>query len=304
VVAPWLYLFLGLMLKFFCKFTVVMVAAVPIAAFADHGAGRVTEERATQIQSRFQTAYGPAHPNQAVFAGDGVRTLRRGFADIRFADSSEIRLNERTDLVIEDSNTMRRYALSEGAMWVRVAKGVRTVVRTPVGTATARGTVFVINAEGVLTVLEGTVEFEVNGVVTSVHAGQSVTFSPKTGTFTNVPDPYTVVQMNTGLTSNGWFDYPGDMTFTSPGDMAYLDSGAHEYYPEETDLDGAGVDGYASPFEVLAGLGGLAGGALLANGVFFPSVKHSPTIVPEPALPMAIGIGSAVFAFRRRRRAR
>ena len=277
----------------------------PLIAFADHGAGRLLAARATQIQSHLSTLYGPAVLNQPLYAGDGVRTMRRGYADIKFADSSEIRLNERTDLVIEDSNTMRRYALAEGAMWVRVAKGVRTVVRTPVGTATARGTVFVVSANGTLTVLEGTVEFQVGGQTTLVHAGQSVTFSPQTQTFTNVQDPYTVVQPDTGFTSNGWFDHPGDTLFTEAGDTTYLGYGTRDYY-DIGDEDGGLAGGIATPLETVAGFAAMAGGVEAGSQFFLLTERpgHFGQPAPEPGIPLALSAGLGLFAIRRRKRSR
>ncbi len=191
------------------RFLPILLLAAPVIASAQHGVGMLVRVRAAEVQSHLTNVFVPAALKQRVSAGDGVRTLRRGFADILFTDSSEIRLNERSDLVVEDSYTMRRYALSEGAIWVRVVKGERTVVRTPVGTATARGTVFTIDAQGTLSVLEGTVQYDAGGQTTLVHAGETVTYSPQTNAFTPTTSQYTIVQADTGLTSNGWFDNPG-----------------------------------------------------------------------------------------------
>jgi hypothetical protein len=247
--------------------------------------------RATEVQNHTSSLFEPALLHQQVFAGDGVRTLRRGFADILFADSSEIRLNERSDLVVEDSYTMRRYALAEGAIWVRVARGVRTVVRTPVGTATARGTVFTIDAHGTLTVLEGTVDFEVDGATAQVHAGQTATFSPESGTFNLMQSPYTIIDPESGLTSNGWFDHPGEDGYEAL-DLSAVDQGSRQYILEGDQTPKGGV---ASPVDILTGVGVLAGaGAMLgSNG---PARNNEP--VPEPGVvpAMAVGFGGLGLA--------
>lgn len=278
------------------RFETLCIAAfvlMPGLASADHGVGTLIKLRATEVQGRLAQIFAPAAPNQKLFAGDGVRTLRRGFADIKFADSSEIRLNERTDMVIEDSNTMRRYALAEGAIWVRVAKGVRTVVRTPVGTATARGTVFTMTADGVLTVLEGTVQFDAGSGTMMVHAGESIKFSPQQNTFTPANDTFTMVDPATGLTSNGWFDNLGSTPYLDPNGVPEIDTLTREYvlYGDDT------VGGFATPLEVLEG-GAIFGTAIEASAHLFPG----PRPVPEPPLWLLVLPGASAIGLRLRKR--
>jgi len=233
-----------------------------------------------------------------VFAGDGIRTLRRGFADILFSDTSEIRLNERSDLVLEDSNTMRRYALTEGAIWVRVAKGERTVVRTPVGTATARGTVFTISANGVLTVLEGSVQFDVGGSTTIVHAGQTATFDPQANTFNTAQTNFDITQPNTGYTDNGWFDHPGGNPYETV-DLSPVDGATRQYalFGDATPAGGA-----VTGTDLLSGLGALAGAGAIIGADGSRGALAQP--LPEPGVVpgLLVGIGGLAFFTRRRRR--
>jgi hypothetical protein len=283
------------------KLSSAFITLLPCCGFAQHGAGTLIQARATQVQGRLTSIFGPAVLNQKLFPGDGVRTLKRGFADIRFTDTSEIRLNERSDMVIEDSATMRRYALAEGAIWVRVAKGVRTVVRTPVGTATARGTVFTISADGTLAVLEGTVQFDAGAGMALVHAGQSVKFSPHLGSITGVNDPYTVVQPDTGFTSNGWFDHPGSMNYLEPSNVTVVEDMTREYslYGDDT------LGGFATGVDVAEGSAALFGSYKLGQELFRGSPPRGPLPVPEPPLVLLLtpGIFAVGLRFKRKFRA-
>jgi len=136
--------------------------------------GNVSKSRAARHSARPTTggAYAPVAANQVVRNGDGLRTERRGFAEVAFSDKSVLRLNELTELIVQDSMTLRRLQLAKGALWLRVTKGTNTSVQTPVATATVRGTEFLFDAEGNLAVREGTVELEANGFTIEVHAGE------------------------------------------------------------------------------------------------------------------------------------
>lgn len=136
--------------------------------------GNVSSARAARHSTRPTSggAYAAVRPNQVVRNGDGLRTDRRGFAQVAFNDKSVLRLNELTELIVQDSMTLRRLQLAKGALWLRVTKGSNTSVQTPVATATVRGTELLFDAEGNLAVREGTVELEANGFTIEVHAGE------------------------------------------------------------------------------------------------------------------------------------
>lgn len=137
--------------------------------------GKFSQARNTQVSRGLaanSSQYIDAKPGQAVREGYGVRTFRRSFAEITFNDTSVIRVNEDTDLVVQSASTLRRIRLERGAMWVRDQNGSRTSVQTPVDTATARGTEFTVSANGEVAVTSGEVELEAHGATIVLEPGE------------------------------------------------------------------------------------------------------------------------------------
>lgn len=64
-----------------------------------------------------------ANPHDGIRDGSFVRTGKRAFGEIAFNDSSVLRINERTDLVVHDSPSLRKIALNSGAVWIKVKTG-------------------------------------------------------------------------------------------------------------------------------------------------------------------------------------
>jgi hypothetical protein len=127
--------------------------------------------------------YVPAMQGQGVRTGQGIRTLKRSFAELDFHDRSVLRVNERTDLVLQDAPTLRNIRLNAGAVWIKVAKGTHTQIETPSATAVARGTAFEVTQEAdeaglgamKLAVVEGQVDLMVGGtVVKTLGPGESI----------------------------------------------------------------------------------------------------------------------------------
>ncbi len=165
-----------------------------------------------------------AKQNQSVISQQGIRTLKRSMAEIVFNDKSILRINERTDLVVQQSKELRNIKLNEGAVWIQVAKGSKTTVQTPTATATAKGTIFIVSVRSDgstnVTVLEGTVDVapppnllsNVQGT-TSVSAGETTSV-----TVISVPDgddkgsvqifkaiiPTAMLPVELGGTEEGW----------------------------------------------------------------------------------------------------
>ncbi len=151
------------------------------SAVAQDAVGQLAASRAATYSATPTAAnpnYGPAKSGQAVKNGDGVRTARRGFAQIAFRDKSVLRLAELTELIVQDSVALRRLQLAKGALWVRVTKGSNTAIQTPVATATVRGTELLIDEKGNLAVREGVVELEAGGFTIEVHAGEVAGVGP------------------------------------------------------------------------------------------------------------------------------
>ena len=122
--------------------------------------------------------YDEAKVGSSVREGQGIRTYRRSFAEITFTDGSAIRVNEQTDLIVQSAAALRRIRLEQGALWVKDENGSRTSVQTPVGTATARGTEFIVSADGNVSVKAGSVDLEAKGVVVTIEAGQTGGIGP------------------------------------------------------------------------------------------------------------------------------
>jgi hypothetical protein len=143
--------------------------------------GRLTAARNTKISrgpANLNSQYDDAKVGAPIREGQGIRTYRRSFAEITFTDGSAIRVNEQTDLIVQSAAALRRIRLEQGALWVKDENGSRTSVQTPVGTATARGTEFIVSVDGNVTVKEGSVDLEAKGVVVTIEAGQTGGIGP------------------------------------------------------------------------------------------------------------------------------
>ncbi|MBI1756324.1 MAG: FecR domain-containing protein [Fimbriimonas ginsengisoli] len=220
--------------------------------------------------------YVPARVGDDVRDGSGIRTHRRGFAEITFRDRSILRVNERTDLVVHDGASLRRVALASGTLWMRVSKGVRTAVQTPVGTATARGTEFIVGSNGLLKVIEGEVELEGKGVIIVVGAGQAAMIG-----LGGLPG---LAGAGSALPGVGGQGVP-------PG-----------WYNSQGQYFGSGV-GSGTPAENAATSGGTIGSGFVAGAVLVTTIqpKGQPP-VPEPATAAALSAGILLLTRRLRKR--
>jgi hypothetical protein len=159
--------------------SVVVLAPRPAAAQQGQPVARVSQViREVLVTQGPGGDYAPVQARQGLANGQGVRTLRRSLAEIAFRDKSVLRLNERTDLVVQDAAQLRHIRLQTGSIWIRVAHGANTAVETPTATATARGTVFVVtvllDGRTRLEVIEGIVDFTVGDTTFAVGPGQIV----------------------------------------------------------------------------------------------------------------------------------
>jgi len=172
------------------------LAFVPLAAVAhaQEEVGKLSVVRLVKVTNRPVTdpaaQYVDASNDQRVKNHYGLRTGRRSKAEIHFDDKSVLRVNERTDMIINDPGAGQRHVdLKAGAVWIKVAKGVNTTISTPTATATARGTQFEVRSNGEILVYEGSVAVHPTGggQTVLVEAGNKV--SVGTGGQLSSPSP-------------------------------------------------------------------------------------------------------------------
>jgi len=180
------------------------LAFLPLAAVAhaQQEVGKLSVVRVVKITNAPATdpsaQYVDAKNEQTVLNHYGLRTGRRSKAEIHFHDKSILRVNERTDMIINDPGVGQRHVdLKAGAVWIKVAKGVNTTISTPTATATARGTQFEVRANGEILVYEGSVAVHSSGGQTVlVEAGNKV--SVGTGGQMSSPLPLTPSELPQG----------------------------------------------------------------------------------------------------------
>ena len=232
--------------------------------------GKFTAARNAQVSrgpASDSNIFTDAKIGQPIREGFAVRTYRRSFAEITFNDGSALRVNEQTDLIVQSAATLRRIRLDRGEVWVKDEHGSRTAVQTPVATATARGTEFIVSSDGTVTVKEGEVDLAAGGVTITIGAGETGGIGPGGN-----PE-----KLGSG-TPNGGNGKPGDDNnnwYQKPQNLV-----------PNIDLGGAAAAGVL--------------GLNLGGGGRGPKSNGEP--VPEPETIAAVGVGVAGLVARRRRR--
>lgn len=214
---------------FSLKTAIVALATLGMAhAMAQQPVGTLSVVREVQVSAATvmeNRGFLDARDGQQIRNNYGVRTKRRSHALINFFDHSQLRVNENTDMVVNDSATRRLVQLNRGAVWVKVAKGVNTSIQTPTATATARGTEFEVLSSGETLVYEGSVEVTIDGQTVVVQAGQklSVDSDGKVTSSTPVPlDPGEVPEGRGGGTQTWFTSVPTDAgIIVGPGGTDY-----------------------------------------------------------------------------------
>lgn len=203
------------------KRAVLLLLATPLVASCGGGDGSTVASGSTPkatlaiITTNIETARGQREFAQAsegarLDVGDRVRTDETGFAEITYQDGSWQRVENRATLTIlalsaRGSVNRVRTGVGVGRTWNNVKElddpDDVYEVRTPVGTAAVRGTVFatdcVTTEECTFTVLEGTVRITpTQGDSVALAAGLSITVSDSGVSSgpapSNVSDPWIV----------------------------------------------------------------------------------------------------------------
>lgn len=130
---------------------------------------RVVEHRKEGTQQWLPSRVGTSLTN-----GDRVRTGKRSYAEITFADKSVVKLNERSDLTVASTAALKQeMELHQGSLWARFVKGTQATVQARTTVAAIRGTTVLIaiqmDGSVLIRVYEGLLE------VTNLQTGEQVT---------------------------------------------------------------------------------------------------------------------------------
>lgn len=146
------------------------------------------ENRVEVTQGTSSDAFSSARLNQGLFEQQHLRTYRRARAAMAFLDGAALKVNQRTELVIQASATLKKIGLTQGAVWMKVPKGQQVSVETPLLTASVRGTEFEVDAQEGVRVYEGMVEVFAGGQNFQVNPGQYVRRTPEGWLLAPIPD--------------------------------------------------------------------------------------------------------------------
>ncbi len=136
----------------------------PVAAAPDAAANVVSVQGDGEYREGERRPWRPARIEQALFAGNFVRTAEYSRMALLFRDRTQVRLAEKTLLRIKDTTGETRLRIDVGRAWSQ-SKTLphRLYMETPSATAAVRGTDWELevapDGRSVITVLSGEVEF-------------------------------------------------------------------------------------------------------------------------------------------------
>jgi ferric-dicitrate binding protein FerR (iron transport regulator) len=116
--------------------------------------------------------------------GDRVRTGKRSYAEVTFADKSVVKLNERSELTVASTAAGKQeMELHQGSLWARFVKGSQATIKAKTTVAAVRGTeiLIAISPEGMVLVrvLRGVLDILLpSGQSVTVVSGQQIFVSP------------------------------------------------------------------------------------------------------------------------------
>ncbi|MFA0751005.1 MAG: hypothetical protein SLRJCFUN_001408 [Candidatus Fervidibacter sp.] len=117
--------------------------------------------------------------------GDRVRTGKRSYAEVTFADRSVVKLNELSELTVHSvAAGKQEMELHQGSLWARFVKGSQATVRAKTTVAAVRGTGIVVSIDPatgsvLVRVLEGELSVTLpTGETIIISAGQEIVVPP------------------------------------------------------------------------------------------------------------------------------
>lgn len=156
----------------------------------------------------------PSRVGTSLANGDRVRTGKRSYAEVTFADKSVVKLNERSELTVASTAALKQeMELHRGSLWARFVKGAQATVRAKTTVAAVRGTTILIaiqrDGSVLVRVLMGLLEVTnlQTGEQMTVAAGNEITVSPDPTAPLPSPTPAPPPQFGTDPT-------PTDQPFT------------------------------------------------------------------------------------------
>ncbi|WP_158025950.1 FecR family protein [Pararhizobium arenae] len=134
--------------------------------------------------------------DQALLAGDTLRTNAEGRLAILFADDTQVRMGRNTTLVVRSINASAdsRLELQGGTIWARAKRGGSSIaIETPAAAAAIRGTDWTLTVQGdqtTLSVFEGSVSLSNPKGSVTVAKGEGATVA-----IGQAPRKYTLVNL-------------------------------------------------------------------------------------------------------------
>ncbi|MCS7192314.1 MAG: FecR family protein [Armatimonadetes bacterium] len=187
--------------------------------------------RVVEYQRAGTTQWLTSKIGTALENGDKVRTGKRSYAEVTFADKSIVKLNERSELTIASAaEGKQEMELNQGSLWARFVKGSQATIRAKTTVAAVRGTEIVVailpDGSVLIRVLEGELLIILpTGQTITLVAGQEVITPPDPTATPPIPSPAPSPQYGSDPTIS-------DATFvemTVPEGVIYVTPGAQDF---------------------------------------------------------------------------
>ncbi len=189
--------------------------------------------RVVEHQKTGTTQWLPSKVGTSLENGDRVRTGKRSYAEVTFADRSVVKLNERSELTVSSTTAGKQdMELHQGSLWARFVKGSQATIRTKTTVAAVRGTeifvAFLPDGSVLFRIFEGELFIVLpSGQQITLSAGQEVIVSPEPTAPPPSPSPAPPPQFGTDITVTdaSFVDLTvsGQETLVTPGAQDFND---------------------------------------------------------------------------------